>query len=259
MKLKIINISLFLLIGLCSCGNIDTEYFRKELKGDWKDKYGEYIFSFRDSTCFYLYPYGGEFTKFFFDKDTLYCVANTRDKRRKDLLKFHIIKLAKDTLLLDFSYDRQKIDTIKFTRTKNKLGDEVIIDSLKITTTPGLTDYPSMEISFNRNGNFHFKGSINVSRIGMFKGIINSQQLDFLDEKFRCIDYKMLKPNPISYGCFGATMKMNIYISNKKTNYKKSYKLINIFSYEQPAELRIFANYVMNIYNHIDLERLKNE
>jgi hypothetical protein len=253
------SLLIFLIVSLFSCNNVDNELIFQQLQGDWKDKYGENVFSFYDSTCSYLFPTGGEFTNFFINDDTLYCYPITRDMEKYDFVKFRILNLKGDSLRLSVSYRSEKKDTIDLIKTKNILGNDVLIDSIKLQTISGLGYYPTMKLYIDRKGNFIYEGKRDVSIIGSYKGTINESQLNFLENKFRCIDYKKIISNPIIEGDFIPITTIEIYVRNNTSDYRKSFVIHNFLSLKEPAELRIFINYVMSMYKYIHLTAIDNE
>lgn len=256
MKHKILVILPLIISFFTSCNNNDKEIIFKKLQGDWTDKYGQNIFSFYDSSCSYIYPAGGEFSKFYISDDTICCYPLTRDKKKYSILKFKVQSINDDSMRLSFSYWDKKEETIDLVKTKNILGNEIVLDSIKLLTVSGVTYYPSMEVYINNSGAYLYKGIRDVSIIGNYTGKIEKKQMDFLEEKFRCIEYKNILSNPNKEGCFGPSTNIEIYVRNKVSDYKKSFIISNFLSLEEPAELRIFINYVMSVYKHIELKAI---
>ena len=253
MNYKILEI-LLLIIFLCAyCGNNDKEIIFKQLQGDWRDKSGQNIFSFCDSSCSYIFPAGGEFAKFYISDNVISCYPLKRDRKKFNLINFQILSLKEDSLRLSFSYWDKKEEIIVLAKTKKVLGDEIVLDSLKLRTVSGVSYYPSMEVYINKSGTFLYDGKRDVSFIGKYTGKISRKQIELLEDKFRCIEYKNILSNPGIEGCFGTSTRIEIYVRNKVSGYKKSFIISNFLSWEEPAELRIFINYVMSMYNNIKL------
>ena len=253
MRHKILLILPLVVFLFSSCGNNDKKIIFKQLQGDWRDKYGQNIFSFCDSSCSYIFPAGGEFSKFYITDNRISCYPLKRDKKKFNLINFQILSLKEDSLRLSFSYWDKKEKTIVLSKTKKILGNEIVLDSIKLRTVSGISYYPSMEVYINKSGSFFYEGKRDVSIIGKYIGKINKEQIELLEDKFRCIDYKNILSNPAIEGCFGPSTRIEIYIRNKVSGYKKSFIISNFLSFEEPAELRIFINYVMSMYKDIKL------
>ncbi len=253
MKNKILLILPLIISLFASCGNNDKENVFKQLQGDWRDKSGQNIFCFYDTSCSYVYPAGGEFAKFYISDNRISCYPLKRDRKKFNLINFQILSLKEDRLRLSFSYWDKKQETIVLTKTKKVLGDEIVLDSIKLRTVSGVSYYPSMEVYINKSETFLYEGKRDVSIMGKYIGKINKEQIELLEDKFRCIDYKNILSNPAIEGCFGPSTHIEIYVRNKVSGFKKSFIISNFLSLEEPAELRIFINYVMSMYKNIKL------
>lgn len=251
-KYKILLGTFLITLLTSSCSKYDDKEDYEKLQGDWKDIHGINILSFSDSTCSYLFNSGGEFTDFSISNDTIICLPFIRDKKRFNRIKFLIVSLRGDSLRLAFKYFGKKSDTLDFVKTRNVLGDEVVIDSIKLSTAAA--SYPTMKMDISSTGILHYEGIRSVSIKGKYTGRISKRQLNMLEEKFRCIDYKKIIPYAPEEGCFGARTRIEIYVRNKINGYKKSFIISNFLSWEEPAELRIFINYVMNMYKRVNLK-----
>ncbi|MFC2133673.1 hypothetical protein ACFLTH_03575 [Bacteroidota bacterium] len=242
------------LLILISCNKIEnTEKINDDLQGDWISD--NYAFSFYNSLCDYLYPELGEFTKFYLSGDTIICKPKATDKKQYDRVIFNIINLEADTLELAFDYLEHKNDTIRFLRCRNKLGYEVVIDSIMLSSSSGLTLFPSMNIFIDNKMNFYYEGFYNVQKKGKYFSEMDSSHAATLLQKFRNVEHTLINDGP-EYGCFGSSISLRLCLRNKKTNYRKVYDLDSYNRMDNPTELLIFVNYLMHLYKELDLNRI---
>lgn len=97
-------------------GNWKTEYF----KGDWKET--AFIFTFQDSTCSYLRPWG-EYSKYWINGDTLSIKERIRKRREnvnggKRIYKFLLDSITSETLFLQPITDETK-ELLKYSKVQN--------------------------------------------------------------------------------------------------------------------------------------------
>ena len=243
------------LVLLSSCYNENNRIYKK-LQGDWVNTSLQKSLCFHDTTCSYIDQIGGEFSKFYIKDDTICCYPKRYEYNQNKIIKFPILYLSKKILRVESTYDSKKKDTLELYRHENKLGNLVVIDSIKINTIDAgllISRMPELDLEIYNDGRVLFRGRNHTKKIGNYKGTLTKEQLDFLNEKFRCVEYRYIY-HAFGLLCSGYAADIEIYIRNTVNNYKKKFILTqNITSWED-LDFQIFINYVLNIYEHVDLK-----
>ncbi len=264
-----IKSSFLILIIICfiSCSKSNRENeFHEQLIGNWKTDYVNaysqetaYIFSFRDSTCSYLQPYG-EFSQYWISGDTLMIKEKTQRGRSqvyegKLTFKFLIDSLTADLLTL-------KPITAE---TKELLNIDIAVDTAYIKLTKVKTQYnwkpeyiafystgclgacPIMYLEIDSARNINFIGGRFTEKTGSNSGKVPLQLYNRVLSEINSINLDTLKPWYDANWTDDQTC--GVLIHTKDTIYKSSAYGFD----EEPVELRILFHTLMELYKNVEL------
>lgn len=257
MKYLILTLSiLFILLNSCST-NKDKETYLK-LQGDWNAGF-EQTFIFKDTLCNYLSPFGS-FTSFRVTDDTIECKTKYPDKRKFKEIKFHILRLDEDSLQIEYkNFYTKKKEKIFFGRTRNKLGNQIQVDSViyfmgfdsNLVATKYIKVVNDVVVHIKAHTGYSFRNKHIATDT-----LISKQKIEFINEKFSNIDYTLVEKYSSEYSnsFYDNTPQLRIYIHNKMNGYKKAFEIYNLYKYgcmtyedNYPNELKIFMSYIDNI------------
>jgi len=264
-------IGILILIGLfgCSQSKIKTTIpINQKIKGNWKTEYfnGDrkktaYIFTFQDSTCSYLYPWG-EFSKYWIAGDTLKIKEKIRERRNnisggKIVYEFLIDSISSKTLFLKplsiptkelFRYEKaQNFELIKLSKIQKYRNWN--INRIGFYSTGCFGTCPSMYLEIDSIGNFMFYGKRYTKKDGFYSGTLSKKELELIISDINKIKLdsleKMYSANWTDDQTCGVSIK------TKERTYESSAYGFN----EEPIELRILFHRLMELYKNVELKK----
>ncbi len=236
-------------------GNWKTEYFN----GNWKKT--AYIFTFQDSTCSYLYPWG-EFSKYWIAGDTLKIKERIRERRNnidggKIVYDFLIDSISNKTLFLKplssqtkelFRHEKeQNFELIKLSKI-NKYRDWNII-RIGFYSTGCFGTCPSMYLEIDSIGNILFNGQMFTKKEGLYSGVLSKKELKTIKSEINNIKLDSLKKMYSANWTDDQTC--GVIIKTKNGTYESSAYGFN----EEPIELRILFHRLMELYKNVELKK----
>ncbi len=249
----------------CSKNNHENE-LHEQLIGNWKTDYVNaysqetaYIFSFRDSTCSYLQPYG-EFSKYWISGDTLMIKEKTQRGRSqvyegKLTFKFLIDSLTADLLTLKPITAETKellnidiaVDTayIKLTKVKTRYNWKP--EYITFYSTGCLGACPIMFLEIDSASNFYFIGTGYTEIIGNYSGKLSPEIFDHVVSEINSIELDSLQQ--FYEANWTDDQTCGVLIQTKDTIYKSSAYGFD----EEPVELRILFHTLMELYKNVEL------
>ena len=264
-------ILLFIVFGLFGCsqgqtkidipikekikGNWKTEYF----KGDWKET--AFTFTFQDSTCSYLYPWG-EYSKYWINGDTLNIKERIRKRRNnisggKLTYQFLIHSITTETLFIQpitkktkdlFKYNKEhNFDRIQLSKIKEKYDWK--IERIGFYSTGCFGTCPSMYIEIDSIGNVFFNGKNYTEKEGLYSGTLSKKQLEIIKSEINSIQLDSLKKMYSANWTDDQTCGISIKTKNK--TYESS-----AYGFDkEPIELRILFYKLMELYKNMELKK----
>jgi len=249
----------FVFVG---CSTPESDY---DLKGDWISVDSRYPLIITDSTIGF---FGwGDFQEYWIKNDTIF--FESRDKLTKDysyldsvdwkpMINREIIQgtdtlgeftIKNDTLILnDFYWDN---DTIRYFRLC-KLTD-LKFDSLLFETTVCYGICPSMELKIISNGDFFFKGKAYTEKFGSYKGKLDQQLLDLINDKIHLLNFDKYDSAYIAGHTDGQSRSLIIYHNGIR-------EYLHVYGHEdEPAEINVVFHYLKEIYRWTELQKLDSE
>ena len=265
---------LILVIGLFGCSQSQKKidnYIKEKIKGNWKTEYFKgdwketaFIFTFQDSTCSYLYPWG-EFSKYWINGDTLNIKELIRKRRKnisggKIIFKFLIDSITTETLLLKpitdetkelFKYyKKQNFDRIKLSKIK-ELNDWKTV-RIGFYSTGCYGTCPSMYLEIDSIGNILFNGKHYTEKEGLYSGVLSKKELKTIKSEINSIQLDSLKKMYSANWTDDQTC--GVIIKTKDKTYESSAYGFN----KEPIELRILFHRLMELYKNVELKKDAN-
>ena len=263
-----ISILILIIIGFISCSKNNHENeLHEQLIGNWKTDFFKtytketaFIFSFRDSTCSYLLPYG-EFSEYWISGDTLMIKEKIYHGRYEDLggeltFKFLIDSISPEHLTLK-----------PITTETNQLlgysadGGQGIINLTKVKVSfdwqPERIAYysslcygvcPGMYLEIDSAGNFYFIGGSFTEKNGNYSGTLSPDIFNRVVSEINCIEFDSLKQ--YYEASWTDDQTCGVLIQTKDTIYKSSAYGFD----EEPVELRILFHTLMELYKDVELK-----
>ncbi len=262
------SILLLIFISFISCSkSIQENTIQKQLIGNWQSEYFQGfskerpgIFSFRDSTCSYIFPYG-EYSQYWLRGDTLMIMEKIYHGRYEDLggeltFKFLIDSISPVHLTL------KPITT----ETKELLGyrsddDQGIINLTKVNDSfdwqPVRIAYysslcygvcPAMYLEIDSAGNFYFIGGSFTEKIGNYSGTLSPDVFVRVVSELNCIQLDSLQQ--YYEASWTDDQTCGVLIQTIDTIYKSSAYGFD----EEPVELRILFHTLMELYKDVELK-----
>ncbi len=247
---------LIILLTTCNTDRDNETYLL--LQGDWSAGF-EQTFMFKDTLCNYLRPFGS-FTSFRIKDDTIFCKPKYPERKRLSEIKFQILSLDSDSLKLKYKNPySNETEIMSLGKVKNKLGSNIQVDSViyVIGVDPRWT--PTTFIKVINDSSIHFRNQSGFQILDdliILDTIKSKSNFEFIDEKFACIDYKIMEKYSTNFlkDRLQTVPQIIIYVSNKKTGYSKAFEIYNLYKDgcmieedDYPDELKIFISYLDNI------------
>ena len=177
------------LIILLSCNS------QKKVNGDWITSKNTteniLIFSFSDSTCSYIYPYGN-FSKFHIQNDTLTIEVKERDATSNNQeYQFLINKLTNKELHLSpisavtskLFHPFRNLDTNPLVLHKIVKKNSLNFERIGFYSTTCFGICPAMYLEIDKTGEFIFYGGPHTEQQGYYSGKISKEVIELLSKK----------------------------------------------------------------------------
>lgn len=257
------------MIVFFSCNQTKTEIPVKEkIKGNWKTEYFNvdrkvttYIFTFQDSTCTYLYPWG-EYSNYWVDGDTLN-IKEQIDKRRSNAsrgeitYKFLVDNITSENLILKpITKDTKKLfekseefdfNKIQMTKIKNQFDWK--IERVGFYSTGCFGTCPSMYLEIDSAGNFLFDGNYHTYKDGLYSGKLLETDYESVISLINSIELDRLKN--MYFANWTDDQTCGVLIKTNDTTYQSS-----AYGFDkEPIELRLLFHKLMELYKNVELQK----
>jgi len=264
-------ILLFIVFGLFGCSQGQTKIdipIKEKIKGNWKTEYFKdgwkktaFIFTFQDSTCSYLYPWG-EYSKYWFNGDTLNIKERIRKRRNnisggKLTYQFLIDSITTETLFIQpitqetedlFKYSKEhNFDRIQLSKIKEQYDWK--IERIGFYSTGCFGSCPSMYIEIDSIGNVLFNGKNYTEKEGLYSGTLSKKEFEIIKSEINSIQLDSLKKMYSANWTDDQTCGVSIKTKNK--TYESSAYGFN----KEPIELRILFYRLMELYKNLELKK----
>ncbi|UBM58686.1 DUF6438 domain-containing protein [Marinilongibacter aquaticus] len=269
--MKTTTFILFIVTGLSSCTHKQTITempLREKMKGNWKTEYFKgawketaYIFTFQDSTCTYLHPWG-EYSNYWINGDTLNIkerIIKWRDNERggKITYKFLVDSITSDNLtlkpiteetkkLLD-NYENEVFDKIHLIKIKSQFDWKT--ERIGFYSTVCFGTCPSMYFEIDSVGNILFNGKYFTEKEGFYSGKLSAYQFEIIKSEVNSIRLDSL--NKMYSANWTDDQTCGVIIKTSNTTYKSS-----AYGFDkEPIELRILFHRLMELYKNVELKK----
>ena len=252
-------ILLLLILGNLSCTEKNSPGYT--VQGDWKlDSINDQklerpiFFSFQDSSCAYLVPYG-ELTHFKIIEDTL--IIREKVKRRNDLVHgekinylFKIDSLTDDFLSIHpITYESKSILNNYYTAKNNQLNLKKIkekyhydIKRVGFYSSACFGHCPSMYLEIDSDRNIFFNGVLYTEKTGFFSGSISESEFEIIKKKINSIDLKNIKKQYSA--SWTDDQECGVVVRTSNDVFRS-----NAYGFDQePIELRALFHKLMEVY-----------
>jgi hypothetical protein len=245
----------FLLSFICfliSCHTqVDKSYSTDLLKGDWigseqsqgnSQNYTTFI-CFDDSTCLTSLSMRNGDIKYEIRKDTL-CINGQANTKAIQLIRYIIVKLTTDSLVLRSAMSYQ--DTLQFlkVRTKNNITPAAIY----FASSGCFGECPIMSLEIDSSRNIRYYGDRHTSITGGFSGRISEYEYNSIINKIRHLPIDSLHTFYETQSTDQETLGVSIVHGNKVTR-------SSAYGHDQePMELHILFGKLINLYKHASLK-----
>ncbi len=253
----IFNILPFLLFVFYSCQH--EIYTFSDLEGEWISKTNSRtVFSFKNGKCSYLSPIGN-FAHFKIDKNELIIIDTIKRRKKVKIKEYHFLidqlrnnslTLITDSLTLNthFKYSNLRdYDTIKLYKLKQNAIPK--FSTINFESSQCYGTCPSMKLKLDSIGNITYEGRAYTEQNGYYSGRLSSEQMNFLKRKISYLNLDSTKTKYTAMWTDDQTCKFEIHLEG--TIFKTSVYGFN----EEPLELRILFNELMEIYKFSDLKQ----
>lgn len=259
------SIFLFLLFGFINSATSQNKAemtIHEQLLGNWKSNYygktlskTPFIFTFQDSTCSFLWPFG-EFLKYSIKGDTIiidFVLPEINEVH--EIYKFLIDSINSMDMLLKPASRESKL---LFERSE---GLESGIMKLHRVNTqfnvkPGRIAFystvcygtcPAMFLEIDSVGNMYFIGGYQTAKKGNYSGKLTPEIFDRVIAEINCIELDSLQQFYRAQWTDDQTC--GVLIQTKDTIYKSS-----AYGFDkEPVELRILFHTLMELYKNVEL------
>jgi hypothetical protein len=265
--IKTLGASLVILFFV-ACKNLTkTEFNSADLMGEWvtdyfKDNGKEKIlsFSFRDSSCTYMYPYGA-YTPYSIDKDTLTILERIITRKGgkkyggKEIYKFKIVESdAKNLSLLPISEQTKNLfkylesfpsDTIMLRKLQQKNNEK--IDQIAFYSSGCYGPCPSMYLEIDSVGNILFDGYHYTEMDGQHSGTIPQKVWEEIRRSISLISLDSLKEKYTASWTDDQTCGVSIK-TDRRTIISMAYGF-----HKEPIELRLLFHKLLEVYKSAEM------
>ncbi|WP_445956682.1 DUF6438 domain-containing protein [Yeosuana sp.] len=269
--MKTTTFILFIVIGFFGCNqnkNKTEMPLKEKIKGNWKTEYFKghwketaFIFTFQDSTCTYLYPWG-EYSRYWIDGDTLNIKEQILKKRNnvsggQITYKFLVDNITSENLTLKPITDETKklfayyedhdFNKILLTKIKNQFDWKT--ERIGFYSTACFGTCPSMYIEIDSVGNILFNGENYTDKEGLYSGKLSKQELETIKSEINSIELDRLKKMYSANWTDDQTCGVIIKTADK--TYESS-----AYGFDkEPIELRILFHRLMELYKNVELKK----
>ena len=161
-----------------------------------------------------------------------------------------------DSLYYNCSKKKEKII---FGKVKNKLGDNIQVDSVIFLMSFDSNGIPIKHYKVVNDSSIHIKDRTgysffnNVTETDLIKP---KKEFEFINQKFANINYELIEKYSTKYSSYwtGSKPQLRIFVKNKLNDFRKSIEVYNLYKYgcirqedSNPIELKIFMSYLDNI------------
>lgn len=262
MKTSILLFLLFSFIGFTK-GQTNAEMkTREQLLGNWKTNYygntwskTAYIFTFQDSTCSFLWPYG-EFSKYLINGDTIvidYIISEIKENHQ--IFKFLIDSISSSDMLLkpasketNSLFERHEgleSGIVELHRIENQFNLKPVRIAFYSTVCYGTC--PAMFLEIDSIGNMYFIGANHTEKKGNYSGKIPEILFARVLNEINSIELDSLQLFYEAHWTDDQTC--GVLIQTKDTIYRSSAYGFD----EEPVELRILFHTLMELYKNVEL------
>lgn len=248
MRLGILN--LLFIVFLFSCQTKPNTPLN--IKGDWvgkKDSSDDAnkrpVFSFNDSTGKLHVPWTDEI-RYSVKANKVYIYRGTDSTEYKMSDTFTILKINNDSLIL--KNDKDSIHQLIQLR---KIQPQNYIRPSKIyfVSSGCFGSCPSMFLEIDSLGKLIFDGKLYTKDIGFYSTQLTSSVYNTILQKIQNIKLDSLKRNYEANWSDDQTCEIHILTGHKEF-------ITTVYGYDkEPIELRILINYLMELYEHVNLKR----
>lgn len=254
-----------LMIVFLSCTSKNGD-LTKEIQGDWvsdiyhsETKSFQYVFSFEDTLCSYLSPFG-EYTKFAIHGDTLlfkeikYKIKDTSTDKRS--FYFRILTLTEDSLVISpCSKSATELlqeyqcasNVLKFKKIKEK--NKIHPARISFSSSWCFGECPEMMLEIDSNRNVSYFGEHCTLKTGGYKGTISKHEYEMVLRKIRALPIDSIKR---SYSANWTDDQACAVIVDYDKHSLRSF----VYGYDkEPIELRILFHKLMELYKTADLKK----
>ncbi len=254
------------MLGCSSDPSIEEISYLEKIQGEWKSELlniysdtNRLTFTFQDSTCSYLFPYG-EFSKYSINGDTL----NITERREVLYEKVYGGKLNYQFLIASLTdsllylipvskYSRglfkivkdRELDTIKLSRL-NKIN-EWKIERIGFNSTACFGTCPSMYLEIDSTGLILFNGKSFTQNVGLFSGRVSPSQFKQLISRINNIQLDSLKLIYAANRTCSQTCSVKIKTSTNE------YESSAYGSDKEPIELRLLFHKLMELHKEVEM------
>lgn len=270
-EMKIYKYLFVFFIGFLSCSQKNTKNsstIKQKIKGNWSvenfegnQRVRSFVFSFEDSTCSYLYPWGTYF-KYWIKDDTINIkkrISNSKNNINKDQLIYQflidsvsvkelILKPITDKTKAFFKdYKNKKPDIIQLTKIEEKYNYE--IERIGFYSSICYGTCPSMYLEIDKLGNVLFKGRSHTEKEGLYSGKLSEIEFEIIKSHINGISLNKLEKMYSTNWTDDQTC--GILIKTKNNAYESS-----VYGFDQePIELRMFFHKLMELYKNTALKK----
>jgi hypothetical protein len=240
---------LFIVLPAFACNSHDKSALYQELiQGDWvntSDHMGWHksglVFSFEDSVCSYLFPFG-DFTGYSIQNDSLLMTD-----QRYHQPNYKILALSGDSLVL-FAKSTSKFvpDTIRLSKIKAK--NSIIPDTIYFASSGCYGVCPSMFLQIDSSRKFIFYGNDFTKKKGGFKGQLSPNEYQSIISKIRNLSPDSLQEHYTAGWTDDQTCAVSI-LAGKRIIASSAYGFD-----KEPVALRILFHKLMEVYKTAALE-----
>ena len=260
------SILILIIIGFIGCIHGQTKDVlatHEQLLGNWKTNYyGDtwsktaYIFTFQDSTCSFLWPYG-EFSKYLINDDTIvidYVINEIKEEHQ--IFKFLIDSISSTDMLLkpasketNTLFERREGLESGFVEL-HKIDTRIHLKPERVAfySTVCYGTCPAMYLEIDSVGNFYFVGARYTEKNGNYSGKLSAEIFDRVVTEINSIELDSLQQFYEAHWTDDQTC--GVLVQTKDTIYKSSAYGFN----EEPVELRILFHTLMELYKNVELK-----
>lgn len=260
------SIFILIILGFIGCTHGQTKDVlatHEQLLGNWKSNYyGDtwnktaYIFTFQDSTCSFVWPYG-EFSKYMMKGDTIVIdYVTTEIMEHHQIFKFLIDSINSTDMVLkpaskqtEMLFERREGLESGFVEL-HKIGPQFHLKPERIAfySTVCYGTCPAMYLEIDSVGNFYFVGARYTEKNGNYSGKLSAEIFDRVVTEINSIELDSLQQFYEAHWTDDQTC--GVLIQTKDTIYKSSAYGFN----EEPVELRILFHTLMELYKNVELK-----